>query len=291
MMKIATLADWFGVGLLEGIRASRRVGAEGVQLYAWNDLNPLTISDAMVSEIQKTAEDNGQAVTALCGELSEVMPGGHGLEMFEENPTKVDYLKRVMDVALRLDCHVVTTHIGRIPEDEGSERYAALLNSCTELGAYAKSLNASFAIETGPEPIPRLARFVDQCGGGIAINYDPANLVMVTADDEVQGVYTAGERIVHTHAKDGILRKYWGPEEIYGIFAEGGIEALAAMPNYFAETPLGQGAVRWTEYLTALSDIGYDGYLTIEREVSKDAAGDIQLAVQFLQNALLALKK
>lgn len=290
-MKIATLADWFGKGLLEGIRESCRSGAEGVQLYAWNELNPFTITAAMVSEVRKTAEDNGQAITALCGELSEVSPGKHGLERAEDNPPQMDYLKRVLDLAASLNCGVVTTHIGRIPEDESCARYAALLESCTELGGYAAKQNAFLAIETGPEPIPRLARFVDQCGGGIAINYDPGNLVMVTADDEVQGVYTAGKRIVHTHAKDGVLRQYVGPEEIYGIFAEGGIEALANMPKYFAETPLGQGAVRWPEYLAALKDVGYNGYLTIEREVSEDAAHDIQLAMRFLQEALSALHR
>ncbi len=285
-MKIATLADWFGKGLLEGIRESRRVGAEGVQLYAWNELNPFTITEAMVAEVRKTAEDNGQAIIALCGELSEVSRGGHALEVAADNPPKVDYLKRVLDLAARLQCAVVTTHIGRIPEDENSPRYEAMLESCAKLSEYAAAQGAFVAIETGPEPVGRLVRFVDQCGKGMAVNYDPANLVMVTDDDEVQGVYTAGKRIVHTHAKDGVLRKYLGTEEIYGIFAEGGIEALAALPTYFAETPLGQGAVRWPQYLAALRDVGYDGYLTIEREVSKDAARDIRLAVEFLKEAL-----
>jgi sugar phosphate isomerase/epimerase len=82
------------------------------------------------------------------------------------------------------------------------------------------------------------------------------------------------------------MRKYAGPEHIYGIFAEGGIEALATLVDFFAETPLGQGAVRWPEYLGALRDIGYDGYLTIEREVSKNAAADIQMAVSFLKKQL-----
>ncbi len=290
-MKIATLADWFGKGLLEGIRESRRCGAQGVQLYAWNELNPFTLSAGNIKEVRTTAQDNGQVITALCGELSEISRGGHALEVAAENGPKVEYLKRVLDLAMELSCPVVTTHIGRIPQEENSPRYEALFQSCQEVGEYAASLGAWVAVETGPEPVSRLCRFVDQCGGGLAVNYDPANLVMVTADDEVQGVYTAGKRIVHTHAKDGVLRKYLGTEEIYGIFAEGGIEALAQLPGYFAETPLGQGAVRWPEYLAALAQVGYDGYLTIEREVSQDAAHDIRLAVTFLREALASLPK
>lgn len=292
MLKIATLADWFGVGLLEGIRASQRCGAEGVQLYAWNELNPFEITAEKIAEVRATAEGCGQRVTALCGELSEVMPGGKGLEVAADNPRKVSYLKRTFDLAKALDCNVVTTHIGVVPEDAASETYAALQAACDELGGYAASMDSWLAIETGPEPVARLCAFADSCGSGrVAVNYDPANLVMVTAEDEVEGVYTAGARIVHTHAKDGVLKEYVGPEVIYDIFAQGGIEALAAIPNFFAETPLGQGSVRWPQYLRALVDVGYDGYLTIEREVGKDAAADIEMAVGFLQKKLQELYK
>ncbi len=286
MFKIATLADWFGLGVLEGIEASRRVGAEGVQLYAWNTLNPYEITDADIAEIRAAAERCGQVITALCGELSEIMPGGHGLEVAAENAPKIDYLKKVCDLAVKLGCSVVTTHIGVIPENTNDPRYTALRDACTELGNYAAERGVRIAIETGPEPIPRLCAFVDGCGGSVGINYDPANLVMVTDVDEVAGVYTAGSRIVHTHAKDGILKKYLGPEQVYAMFAEGGIEALAALPDLFEEKPLGQGAVRWPQYLKALADVGYDGYLTIEREVSSDAAADILLAVNFLKEQI-----
>ena len=291
MFKIATLADWFGVGIVKGIQESQRCGAQGVQLYAWNDLNPFTARDEIIHTVRKTAEDCGQTITALCGELSEVMPGGHGLEVSAENPPKIEYLKRVLDLSKSLGCDIVTTHIGIIPEDDSSPRYLALQESCRELGEYAQGLNAKIAIETGPEPISRLCRFVDNCHSAIAINYDPANLVMVTAEDEVQGVYTAGSRIVHTHAKDGILHRYIGPDIIYNIFAEGGIEALAALPEYFTETPLGQGTVRWIPYLAALTNTGYSGYLTIEREVGKNAAADIRLAVDFLKEILPKISK
>ena len=290
MMKIATLADWFGVGVVNGIRESERCGAQGVQLYAWRELNPFEVSAGKIEEIKQTAGSCGQTITALCGELSEMNPGGHGLEEAAGNPPLIDYLKRVIDLALKLDCNIVTTHIGIIPEDKNSIVYKTLQNACGELSEYALKNDAWLAIETGPEPVLRLCEFADSIPGGrIAVNYDPANLVMVTKDDEVKGVYTAGARIVHTHAKDGIMKKYTGPEHVYGVFAEGGVEAITALGDYFTETPLGQGQVRWSEYLGALRDIGYDGFLTIEREVGKDAAADILLAVDFLNEQLRLL--
>jgi len=289
-MKIATFADWFGVGTIEGIRESARVGAQGVQLFAWKELNPFEVTKDKVSDVRNVSQDESQTITALCGELSAVNPGGHGLEVAAENPPLVDYLKRVFDLAAELNCNVITTHVGIIPDDKSSVAYEALLNACRELSEYAAKMNAWMAIETGPEPVARLCEFADEIPGGrIAVNYDPANLVMVTNDDEVKGVLTAGKRIVHTHAKDGIMKKFMGAEHIYGIFAEGGVEALETLGDFFVETPLGQGSVRWREYLGALKEIGYDGYLTIEREVGKDAAADIQMAVGFLKEQLKAL--
>ena len=51
----------------------------------------------------------------------------------------------------------------------------------------------------------------------------------------------------------------------------------------FIELPLGQGDVDFANYLKALEDIGYRGYLTIEREVGANPAGDIRLAADFLR--------
>ena len=110
---------------------------------------------------------------------------------------------------------------------------------------------------------------------------DPANLVMVTGDDPATAVRTLGKYIVHTHAKDGIMIQKTDPQIIYDFFAEGGIGDLR-LGDYFLETPLGQGSVDFTAYLQALRDIGYKGYLTIEREVGNDPAGDIMLAIGFL---------
>lgn len=281
MWKIGTLADWFGVGILEGIRASESCGATGVQLYAWNELDPRKATVEHIRSIQAQLRSCHQAVTALCGEL-----GGHGFELAQDNPEKIEYLKRTVDLAQSLDCNVVTTHIGRVPEDRESQRWANMLSACQEVGAYAAQKGVTIAVETGPEPVERLMDFLSLCAGGMGVNYDPANLVMVTQVDEVEGVYKAGSAIVHTHAKDGRCNHYAGPEEVYEIFAQGGIEALNTVSTYFTETPLGQGNVRWPAYLKALLDVGYDGYLTIEREVGKNAAADIRLAVQFLQEQI-----
>ena len=50
------------------------------------------------------------------------------------------------------------------------------------------------------------------------------------------------------------------------------------------EVPLGEGGVPWDGYLAALRGIGFDGYLTIERECGDNPTADIEKAVKFLTN-------
>ena len=77
--------------------------------------------------------------------------------------------------------------------------------------------------------------------------------------------------------------KKTNPERIYNFFADGGIEDLR-LEEYFLEKPLGQGDVKFKEYIQALADIGYKGFLTIEREVGQNPEKDIIEAVDFLKN-------
>jgi sugar phosphate isomerase/epimerase len=155
--------------------------------------------------------------------------------------------------------------------------------ACERLGEYASGAGRYFAIETGPEKADTLKTFLDSLKTrNVGVNYDPANLVMVTGDDPVKGVYTLKEYIVHTHAKDGIMKKKSDPEVIYNSFAEGGIEGLF-IGDFFAETPLGEGHVDFDKYLKALADIGYKGFLTIEREVGDSPEKDIAAAIRFLR--------
>ena len=75
------------------------------------------------------------------------------------------------------------------------------------------------------------------------------------------------------------------PEIIYGLKEN----EEAAWGVAFQEMPLGQGNVDFQNYLKALEEIGYKGYLTIEREVGDNPKLDIQNAVKFLENKLEVL--
>lgn len=284
--KIGVIVDSFGVGVKEGLRKAKEAGAEGVQIYAVSgDMDPAVLTGTARKELRTYIEGLGLEISALCGDLA-----GHGFQNAAANPAKIEKSKRILELAVELGTNIVTTHIGIVPDDSSSPIYAAMQQACEELGVYAKSLNAYFAIETGPEPAAHLKSFLDTLStNGVSVNFDPANMVMVTGDDPVQGVKTLRDYIVHTHVKDGIRHRLVDPRNVYGYL---GYEAMdhqkiadmATSGADFEEVPLGQGGVDFPAYFAALQEIGYTGYLTIEREVGDRPEEDIRQAVQFVRS-------
>jgi L-ribulose-5-phosphate 3-epimerase len=276
---IGVMVDSFRLDIKEGIKKAKELGADGIQIYAVSGkMDPENLTSADRKELLKYIKDNDLVVSALCGDL-----GGHGFTRREDNALKIEKSKRIMELAKDLETKVVTTHIGVIPEKQSHERFKILQEACEELGEYGENMGACFAIETGPEKASTLKVFLDSLRSkGVRVNFDPANLVMVTGDDPVQGVYTLKDYIVHTHVKDGVMFKQTDPEIIYNFFAEGGIGNLK-LEDYFLETTLGTGTVDFKAYLKALEHIGYQGFLTIEREVGENPLKDIKDAVDFLK--------
>ncbi|MDD3242726.1 MAG: sugar phosphate isomerase/epimerase [Eubacteriales bacterium] len=277
---IGVMNDSFRLPLREGLKKAAELGAQGVQMYAISgEMAPENLGPQQRRDLLHYMQDLGLVASALCADL-----GGHAFTRAQENPGKIERSKRIIDLALDLDCCVATTHIGVIPEDFASEHYAVMASACEELGAYANAAGAKFAIETGPEPAKRMRRFLDslRCGGGMAVNFDPANLRMVIGEEAGPAIHELAPYIVHIHAKDGSMLKKTDPEIIYDFFAEGGIGDMR-IEDYFIEQPLGEGQVDWDGFFAALKDIEYNGFLTIEREVGADPAGDIAKAIAFLK--------
>lgn len=277
-MKLGVISDCFKRSMEESIAMAGQLRLDGIQVYAvGGDFCPDTLlgKPEKIAYYQNLLKENGLTVSALCGDL-----GGHGFEREEENPARIEKTNRIVDLACEFGTKVVTTHIGVIPEDETSQKYQTMLKALQTCGAYAASKGVTLAIETGPETAPVLAGFVKQAGKGVGVNLDPANFVMVTGQDPAEAVYLLKDYIVHTHLKDGKMLKKSDPLEIYNHFAEGGIEALN-VADYFIETPVGEGDVDFGAYIAALKSIGYEGFLTIERETGADPSADIQKAADY----------
>lgn len=277
---IGVILESFKLGRSEAIRKASEIGAKGIQMYATEGQNsPENLTKADRIELRREVETNNLFFSALCGDL------GRGFGNKELNPALIEKSKRIVELAKDLGTDIVTTHVGVIPSDKNHERYKIMQEACFELSRIADSMEAHFAIETGPEKAVVLKGFLDDLSSkGVAVNLDPANFKMVTGDDPVQAVYILKDYIVHTHAKDGIRLNIGNPEFIY--------QTVHPVPQgfndiqYFEEVPLGMGSVDFPNYLKALEDIGYRGFLTIEREAGDMPEKDIKTAYSFLKKVI-----
>ncbi|MCQ2461950.1 MAG: sugar phosphate isomerase/epimerase [Clostridia bacterium] len=278
--KIGAIIESFRLPTAEAVKKAAQLGVNGIQMYCTNgDHAPENMTPAMRRELLELVKSNGLCFSAICGDL------GQGFGYADRNPALIEKSKRIMELAKELETDIVTTHIGVVPSDPNHDRYKVMQEACFELASFADSIGSHFAIETGPETSATLKGFLDSLGSkGVAVNLDPANLVMVTGDDPVQAVYNLKDYIVHTHAKDGIMLTKGNPEYIYRAVHPVPQEAEGVA--YFEEVPLGTGSVPFPGYLKALDDIGYHGFLTIEREVGDDPAKDIATAVDFLKKLI-----
>ena len=277
---VGVILESFRTDRTTAIAKAAAMGAQGIQMYATSGENaPESLNAQARRELLAQVKDNGLVFSALCGDL------GRGFGNKELNPELIENSKRIIDLAMDLETNIVTTHIGVVPADPGHERYKIMQEACFELSRYADSVDAHFAIETGPETSAVLKGFLDGLGStGVAVNLDPANLAMVTGDDPVQAVHNLKDYIVHTHAKDGVrLVDENMAEYIYGV--KPCPEELKNV-RFFREVPLGTGSVDFPAYMKALEEIGYRGFLTIEREVGEDPAADILTACSFLKKII-----
>lgn len=276
---IGVIIDSFRTDTRTAIEKAAALGAQGIQMYSTKGENsPENLTPAKRRELLDIVKSNGLRFSALCGDL------GKGFGNPELNPELIEKSKRILDLAKELETDIVTTHIGVVPEDPTVARYGIMQQACFELSRYADSIGSHFAIETGPETSAVLKKFLDALGStGVGVNLDPANLVMVTGDDPVQAVHNLKDYIVHTHAKDGVMLERTNPEYIYRV---------TPMPEdmqgikFFKEVPLGEGSVPFVPYLKALEEIGYRGFLTIEREAGEDPSRDIGIAKDHLLNII-----
>jgi sugar phosphate isomerase/epimerase len=256
-MKVGIITDSLRMELRASLRKARELGAHGVQLWVVNtELDARSITPSGRDELITLMNSLGLERAALCGDIG-------GFADIESVEQRIAHTKIMFDLAVDLKTPVLTTHIGVVPDDTSSKEYAQLVEAVREVAFYAADRECCLGIETGPESGAALAAFIRTVGSpGIRVNFDPANLCM-GAFDPIQGVRDLAPYIVHTHAKDGI----YDSDRINGG----------------QEVPLGRGDVDFPGYLQTLREVGYSGYLTVERECGDDPVADVAEAVRFLK--------
>ena len=211
------------------------------------------------AELEKRLRDLGIAISVVFagfdGESYADIPTTArtvGLMPRETRAARVVELKSISDFAAVLGVDVVGVHIGFVPHDTHDPEYAALLATTRDVCGHLKRNGQSLHLETGQEPVDVLIRFLDDVGvDNLFVNFDPANLILYGVGEPLPDLEKLGSRVRSVHCKDAIRSDK--PGETWGH-----------------EVPLGDGDVDFAAFLKVLKKIGYDGPLTIEREIPRE---------------------
>lgn len=252
-----------------------KMGFHHCQLMSW-DRSLRTPEKA--EEIKAACEKYDVTVTALwCGwggpSVWNFYAGQEtlGLVPVAYRYARMQDLTDGSDFAKRLGVTDVVTHMGFVPENPNDANYPGFVAAVRSVAAHMQANGQYLLFETGQETPVTLRRLFEDVGlPNLAVNLDPANLILYGKANPVDALEVIGKYVRGVHGKDGCY-----PTNGHDLGAE---------------TPMGQGRVDFPALLKGLHALGYDGCITIEREIEGDQqAVDILAARDMLQGILAAL--
>ena len=235
----------------------------GWELERYNDANVKMLKDASARHGIKVT-----SIWAGCagpGEWNFVGgPATIGLVPPEYREMRVKGLKAGANFAAACGISSITTHCGFIPESISDPLWEGTVAAIKAVGDHCKSLGLWFNFETGQETPVTLLRVIKTINSGnLGVNIDPANLLMYGKANPVDALDILGPYVKGVHAKDG--------------------EYPTDPDNLGVEKPLGEGRVNFSVFIAKLKSFGYEGALTIEREISgPQQIVDIKRAIELL---------
>lgn len=179
---------------------------------------------------------------------------------------RIEQTRRTADFAAALGAPGLGIHVGFISEDRGSAQFGELVRALRGLCEYCSAMGLCINLETGQENAVTLLRFLQEVNrANLGVNFDPANMILYGSGEPIRALRKLGAYLRSCHCKDGTWSEK--PGEEWGL-----------------ETPLGEGDVEIETFLSTLIGLGYEGPLTIEREISgEQQARDIGEGVKLLE--------
>ncbi|MEZ6059645.1 MAG: sugar phosphate isomerase/epimerase family protein [Planctomycetaceae bacterium] len=236
----------------------RELGIPSIQLHA---PHKQTRTQASADAFLQKCADAGVTVTCVFGgfegeSYADIPTTARtvGLVPEETRAARVQEMKEISDFAKLLGCSAVGLHIGFVPEDTSSTGYQDLLQTTRDLLDHVKANGQTLHLETGQETADHLLHFIsDVQRDNLFINFDPANMILYGTGEPIEALKKVGAYVRSVHCKDAKR----APADRRG-------------KDWGREVALGDGDVGMEDYLRTLDELGYDGPLTIEREIPED---------------------
>jgi len=261
----------------EMIDTAAEMGYECVEVACWpqgkaerryagvSHIDVDNTSDEYIAHIKGYCANKGVEISSLAF-YPNTMDGD-----LEKRAAAITHLKKVIKMSSLLGVNMVTTFVGRDQTKTVEENIEIFKTVWPEIIKLAEDLGVKIAIENCP-----MLFGADQWPGGqnlfttpkiwrqifdivksdnFGINYDPSHFIWQQID-YIKPLYEFKDKIFHVHYKD--IKLY--PDRLDNV-------GVMAYPlEYMSPKLPGLGDVDWGRYVSALTDIGFDGYTCIEVE-------------------------
>lgn len=271
-MNVGIIISHSAEGMREKFANASAQGFHHCQLTSWN---PALWTDEKLEELKQLTAEYGVEITAFwCGWAGPKRwnftegPETLGIVPVAYRGMRVQNLLDGAAFADKLGIKDVVTHMGFIPENMTDPNYPGVVAAVKVIALDLKRREQNLLFETGQEtPVVLLRLFEEINTGNLYVNLDPANLMMYGKANPVDSLDVFGDYVRGVHAKDG-------------LYPTNGRELGH-------EVKVGTGKANFPALLKGLKEHGFDGSLTIEREISGDQQLiDIRETQAYLQDLI-----
>ena len=272
-MKIGTMLYFNSLEEMEkSFIKLRAFGFASCQLCSWE---PEKWTDENADGIRALAEKHGIEISSFwCGwegpKVWDFYEGQRtlGLVPPQYREMRVKNLCDGADFAHRIGLTDVATHMGFIPECPFDPNFEPLCDAIRTVAQHLKTNGQYLLFETGQETPVTMLRCFEQVGmDNLGVNLDTANLILYGKANPVDALDVFGKYVRNLHAKDGF----------YPVNGH----------DLGEEVRLGDGKVDFPALFRRLKELGYDSYVTIEREISGEQQDeDIRHAKVYLETVI-----
>lgn len=299
---VSAILDW--MSFEEMIDTISSLGYECVEAACWpsgkaerryagvSHIDVDELSEAKAEYIRNYCKEKNVEISSLAF-YPNTMDGD-----LEKRKANIEHLKKVIAASQKLGSGMVTTFIGRDHTKSVEENLKLFEEIWPDIIRFAEEHRVKVAIENCPmlfdetqwpggqnlATTPKIWRRMFEIipSGNFGLNYDPSHFVWQMMD-YIKPMYEFRDRIFHVHYKD--IKLYKDRLDDAGT--------MAYPLEYMAPKLPGLGDVDWAKYVSALTDIGYNGYTCIEVEdksfegTHEDVIRSLKLSARYMRQFVI----
>lgn len=288
----------------EVISIAKKMGYRSVEVACWpkekaerryagvSHIDVKNFTEERGTEICDCCQDNGIEIAALAYYPNYLD------HIAERRKERIEHLYLVIDAAAMLNCHTVTTFIGRDHTENLEENMKLFSEIWPQIIQHAEYRKVRIAIENCPmlfdetqwpggqnlaySPVIWREMFRIIPSEYFGLCYDPSHFIWQQMD-YLRPLEEFKDKIFHVHCKDIKVD--------YEKLREEGV--LAYPLRYMSPKIPGLGDVDWGKFVSKLTDIGYQGHVCAEIEDrafeknQNDVMNSLKLTKKYLEQFII----